>query len=159
MSPRDVYFTCFIQEARSGCEWKFVRGRSNRSRLYGRERFVCLIIWVEHRWIDLVFDQSRVHVAATESSFTFRAELLNGQKSFYRQPCEISHCPEVCDACVCARECVFVVSRGFLSRRLHWILALKRKNWTIIFWLTGLISVKWNFEALLKVSNFNSILF
>lgn len=53
----------------------------------------------------MVFDQSRVHVAATESSFTFRAELLNGQKSFYRQPCEISHCPEVCDAYVCTRVC------------------------------------------------------
>lgn len=74
----------------------------------------------------LVFDQSRVHVAATESSFTFRAELLNGQKSFYRQPCEISHCPEVCDAYVCTRVCVRVKRFSQLSIALNtW---LKRKN-------------------------------
>ena len=95
-------------------------------------------------------------VAATESSFTFRAELLNGQKSFYRQPCEISHCPEVCDAYVCVCESVFV-SRGFLSRRLHRILGWSEKIERLFFdewWkfsrLRGLISVKWNFETLQK---------
>lgn len=101
-----------IHEARSKCEWKFVGGRKSWSRLYGSGtvaihksdktvRTYGSVAW----WCPTSWNRGcTLRQWQAESSFTFRAEPLNGQKSFHRQPCEILHCPEEGNACMCARR-------------------------------------------------------